>query len=78
MQQVGGPCLTEDTALCYVALKGLPGPYIKHFMQTIGHEGLNALLLAAIDQVVQVRILSKDVIRVGSIARAPDLPHAAP
>ncbi|TFK69405.1 Maf/Ham1 [Pluteus cervinus] len=41
---VGGPCLTEDTALCYVALKGLPGPYIKHFMQTIGHEGLNTLL----------------------------------
>ncbi|KDR84178.1 hypothetical protein GALMADRAFT_236872 [Galerina marginata CBS 339.88] len=42
---VGGPCITEDTALCYVALNGLPGPYIKHFMTEIGHEGLNALLV---------------------------------
>lgn len=41
---VGGPCITEDTALCYVALKGLPGPYIKHFMLAVGHEGLNAML----------------------------------
>ncbi|KAJ3511166.1 hypothetical protein NLJ89_g4257 [Agrocybe chaxingu] len=42
---VGGPCITEDTALCYVALNGLPGPYIKHFMAEIGHEGLNNLLV---------------------------------
>ncbi|KIM36044.1 hypothetical protein M413DRAFT_449375 [Hebeloma cylindrosporum] len=42
---VGGPCITEDTALCYVALKGLPGPYIKYFMAQIGHEGLNAMLV---------------------------------
>ncbi|CAA7259318.1 unnamed protein product [Cyclocybe aegerita] len=42
---VGGPCITEDTALSYVALKGLPGPYIKHFMAEIGHEGLNNLLV---------------------------------
>ncbi|KAF9000297.1 inosine triphosphate pyrophosphatase-like protein [Cyathus striatus] len=41
---VGGPCITEDTALCFVAMKGLPGPYIKDFMQEIGHEGLNAML----------------------------------
>ena len=43
--QVGGPCITEDTALCYKALGGLPGPYIKHFMAELGHEGLNALLV---------------------------------
>ncbi|KJA25507.1 hypothetical protein HYPSUDRAFT_37497 [Hypholoma sublateritium FD-334 SS-4] len=42
---VGGPCITEDTALCYKALGGLPGPYIKHFMTELGHEGLNALLV---------------------------------
>ncbi|KAF4619179.1 hypothetical protein D9613_004863 [Agrocybe pediades] len=42
---VGGPCITEDTALCYVALKGLPGPYVKDFMAAIGHEGLNAMLV---------------------------------
>lgn len=39
-----GPCITEDTALCFVALNGLPGPYIKYFMNQIGHEGLNAML----------------------------------
>ena len=27
-----------------MALKGLPGPYIKHFMVAVGHEGLNAML----------------------------------
>ncbi|KAF8551731.1 Ham1-like protein [Imleria badia] len=36
---LGRACITEDTALCYDALGGLPGPYIKHFMKTIGHEG---------------------------------------
>jgi len=40
-----GPCITEDTALCFDALDGLPGPYIKYFMQSIGHEGLNNLLV---------------------------------
>ncbi|PLB51781.1 inosine triphosphate pyrophosphatase [Aspergillus steynii IBT 23096] len=41
---VGGPVLTEDTALEFRALKGLPGPYIKHFLDALGHEGLNKLL----------------------------------
>ncbi|CEQ39109.1 SPOSA6832_00592, partial [Sporobolomyces salmonicolor] len=36
---VGGPCITEDTALAFEALGGLPGPYIKHFMKAVGHEG---------------------------------------
>lgn len=43
-QMVGGPVITEDTALCYAALDGLPGPYIKHFMTAVGHEGLNNIL----------------------------------
>jgi len=42
---LGGPCITEDTALCFKALNGLPGPYIKYFMQNLGHEGLNNLLV---------------------------------
>ena len=42
---VGGPCITEDTALCYEALNGLPGPYIKYFMTNIGHDGLNRMLV---------------------------------
>lgn len=43
--QLGGPCITEDTALCFKALNGLPGPYIKYFMKELGHEGLNNLLV---------------------------------
>ena len=27
--EVGGACITEDTCLCFNALGGLPGPYIK-------------------------------------------------
>ncbi|CBF77855.1 non-canonical purine NTP pyrophosphatase [Aspergillus nidulans FGSC A4] len=41
---VGGPVLTEDTALGFHALKGLPGPYIKFFLEALGHEGLNKML----------------------------------
>ncbi|VDC00012.1 unnamed protein product [Peniophora sp. CBMAI 1063] len=41
---VGGPCITEDTALCFEALNGLPGPYIKFFLKDLGHEGLNKML----------------------------------
>ena len=37
--KVGGPCITEDTALCFEALNGLPGPYIKYFLEDIGYEG---------------------------------------
>ncbi|GAA5914256.1 hypothetical protein JCM6882_003667 [Rhodosporidiobolus microsporus] len=43
-EQVGGPCITEDTALAFEALGGLPGPYIKFFMKAVGHEGLNNML----------------------------------
>ncbi|KAL7282761.1 Maf/Ham1 [Trametes coccinea BRFM310] len=42
---LGGPCITEDTALCFEALNGLPGPYIKYFLKELGHEGLNKLLI---------------------------------
>ncbi|KAI0071831.1 Ham1-like protein [Panus rudis PR-1116 ss-1] len=41
---LGGPCITEDTALCYEAFNGLPGPYIKHFLKELGVEGLYKLL----------------------------------
>lgn len=29
----------QDTALGFEALGGLPGPYIKYFMKSVGHEG---------------------------------------
>ncbi|KAJ9092076.1 hypothetical protein QFC19_008850 [Naganishia cerealis] len=38
-EQLGKACVTEDTALCFDALGGLPGPYIKDFMTKVGHEG---------------------------------------
>ncbi|KAI9746519.1 MAG: nucleoside triphosphate pyrophosphohydrolase ham1 [Claussenomyces sp. TS43310] len=50
---IQGPVLVEDTCLCFTALKELPGPYIKWFMQAIGHEGLNNLLAAYPDKSAQ-------------------------
>jgi inosine triphosphate pyrophosphatase len=37
--QVGGAVMVEDTGLCFNALQGLPGPYIKWFLDKLGHEG---------------------------------------
>lgn len=37
--QIGGPVITEDTALSFAAMNGLPGPYIKFFLRELGHEG---------------------------------------
>ncbi|MBW0483134.1 hypothetical protein O181_022849 [Austropuccinia psidii MF-1] len=42
---LGGPCITEDTALCFKAMNGLPGPYIKWFLKELGLEGLNKMLV---------------------------------
>ncbi|GJC88211.1 inosine triphosphate pyrophosphatase [Colletotrichum liriopes] len=47
---IQGPVLVEDTCLCFKALDDLPGPYIKWFMQSIGHQGLNNLLIAYEDK----------------------------
>ncbi|KAH9016051.1 Ham1-like protein [Lactarius hengduanensis] len=41
---IGGPVITEDTALCFEAMNGLPGPYIKFFLRELGHGGLNHML----------------------------------
>ncbi|MCJ1260213.1 nucleoside triphosphate pyrophosphohydrolase ham1 [Lobaria immixta] len=45
--------LVEDTCLCFNALNELPGPYIKWFLEALGHEGLNNLLLAYDDKSAQ-------------------------
>jgi len=52
-EQVKGPVLVEDTSLCFKALKDLPGPYIKWFMDAIGTTGLNNLLIAYEDKSAQ-------------------------
>lgn len=41
---IGGPVLVEDTGLCFNGLNGLPGPYIKWFMTSLGNQGLYDLL----------------------------------
>lgn len=43
-KHVQGPVLVEDTALCFNDLKGLPGPYIKWFLEKLGPEGLYKML----------------------------------
>lgn len=42
--------LVEDTCLCFNALHGLPGPYVKWFLDKLGHEGLNNMLAAYEDK----------------------------
>ncbi|PKK27385.1 inosine triphosphatase (nucleoside triphosphate pyrophosphatase) [Columba livia] len=43
-RQVRGPVIVEDTCLCFNALGGLPGPYIKWFLEKLKPEGLYKLL----------------------------------
>ena len=42
--QVNGPVIVEDTCLCFNALGGMPGPYIKWFLSALGPEGLPRIL----------------------------------
>jgi inosine triphosphate pyrophosphatase len=44
VREVDGPVIVEDTCLCFNALGGLPGPYVKWFLQTLKPEGLPKLL----------------------------------
>ena len=48
--QVNGPVFCEDTSLCFNALGGLPGVYIKWFLTKLGHDGLNKMLSAYEDK----------------------------
>eukprot|EP00984_Skeletonema_dohrnii_P013503 scaffold5591_cov70-Skeletonema_dohrnii-CCMP3373.AAC.15 len=41
--------MTEDTSLCFHALNGLPGAYIKWFLDGLGHDGLNKMLQGFVD-----------------------------
>ncbi|KAM3838698.1 inosine triphosphate pyrophosphatase isoform 1-T1 [Vipera latastei] len=43
-KQIQGPVIVEDTCLCFTALGGLPGPYIKWFLEKLKPEGLYKLL----------------------------------
>lgn len=48
--EVKGAVMVEDTCLCFNALKGLPGPYVKWFLEKVGHDGLNRMLVGFDDK----------------------------
>jgi inosine triphosphate pyrophosphatase len=48
--KVQGAVITEDTSLCFNALNGLPGPYIKWFLEKCGLDGLNKMIEAYTDK----------------------------
>jgi inosine triphosphate pyrophosphatase len=37
---LNGSVIVEDVSLCFNAINGLPGPYIKHFLKKLGHHKL--------------------------------------
>ncbi|XP_048395696.1 inosine triphosphate pyrophosphatase isoform X2 [Stegostoma tigrinum] len=41
---IQGPVIVEDTCLCFNAFGGLPGPYIKWFLEKLYPEGLYKML----------------------------------
>lgn len=44
-RQVGHAVIVDDTSLCFHALGGLPGPYIKWFLDSAGCVGLHKMLV---------------------------------
>merc|ERR1739844_347915 len=42
--EIQGPVFIEDTSLCFNALNGMPGLYIKWILEKCGHSGLNSML----------------------------------
>ena len=56
-EKVDGSVIVEDTSLCFNALCGLPGPYIKWFEDKIGLDGLNNLLMAYEDKSAYVKCI---------------------
>ena len=47
---IDGPAIVEDVSLCFNALNGLPGPYIKDFLGSLKCEGLYKILTAFEDK----------------------------
>lgn len=38
------PLFVEDVSVCFPALNGLPGPFVKFFLKELGHDGLQQLV----------------------------------
>ena len=54
MARLNRPLVIEDVSMCCNALNGLPGPYIKDFLDHLGEEGLAQLILRHEDHRAQV------------------------
>lgn len=50
VKHVNGPVIVEDTSLCFKSFGGLPGPYIKWFLSSVGPDGLYKMLAAYEDK----------------------------
>ncbi|CAE7008807.1 hypothetical protein P3342_002919 [Pyrenophora teres f. teres] len=50
---IQGPVLVEDTCLVFNAMNGLPGPYIKWFMLSLGAKNLHKMLSGFDDKSAQ-------------------------
>ena len=46
----GGPVITEDVSFCVEAWRGLPGVYIKYFLESVGPAGMVKMLEAFDDK----------------------------
>jgi len=55
---IGKPCFVDDTSLCFNAWGGLPGPYIKHFLEYMGAEKLASILLKSSEDITAKAITS--------------------
>ncbi|OII72716.1 uncharacterized protein cubi_01666 [Cryptosporidium ubiquitum] len=45
-ERIKKPVFVEDTSLCFNAYNGLPGPYVKWFLKSVGAQGLYNMLEA--------------------------------
>lgn len=79
-QHVEGPVIVEDTGLCFNALQGLPGVYIKWFLEKLGHDGLNRVWIVVIIQtltIINLRCFMVSVIDLHMHSVFLALPHHA-
>ncbi|EAZ51218.1 hypothetical protein, partial [Cryptosporidium parvum Iowa II] len=49
-EKIKKPVFVEDTSLCFNAYNGLPGPYVKWFLKSVGAQGLYNMLEAYQDK----------------------------
>lgn len=67
-REAGGAVMVEDTSLCFNAMGGLPGPYIKWFLEKLGHDGLNRMLAGFDDKTAYAQCIF-------AFSRGPDDPE---